>query len=193
MRRERSIEPEYFEALYREKGDPWSFESSPYEAAKYDRTLAVLPSERLGSILEVGCANGVLTARLGPRCDALLAVDVSETALDAARRRCADQPHIRIEKRRLPQEQPDGRFDLVLLSEVAYYWDSEDLARMATRLMRVTKSGGHILLVHWIGETDYPKSGDDAVTTLRDLLGDAVEEQLAERHNRYRLDLWLRR
>ena len=193
MRRERSIEPEYFEGLYREKGDPWSFETSPYEAAKYDRTLAALPSERLGSILEVGCANGVLTARLGQRCDALLAVDVSETALEAARRRCADQPHIRIEKRRLPHEQPEGRFDLVLLSEVAYYWDSADLAHMAAGLMRATGSGGHILLVHWIGETDYPKSGDDAVTGLRDLLGHAVEERIAERHDRYRLDLWRRK
>lgn len=193
MRREHSIEPEYFEALYREKSDPWSFASSPYEAAKYDRTLAALPAERLGSLLEVGCANGVLTARLGKRCEALLAVDVSDTALEAARRRCADQPHIRIEKRQLPQEQPQGCFDLVLLSEVLYYWDSEDLARIAAWLVRATGSGGHILLVHWIGETDYPKSGDDAVTTLRDLLGDAVEEQLAERHNRYRLDLWLRR
>lgn len=193
MRRERSIEPEYFEALYRETGDPWSFETSPYEAAKYDRTLAALPSERLGSILEVGCANGVMTARLGQRCDVLLAVDVSATALEAARRRCADQPHIRIEKRRLPQEQPEGHFDLVLLSEVVYYWDSGDLARMAACLMRVTDSGGHILLVHWIGETDYPKSGDDAVTGLRDLLGDAIEERIAERHDRYRLDLWRRK
>ena len=193
MRRERSIEPEYFETLYREKGDPWSFESSPYEAAKYDTTLAALPAERLGSLLEVGCANGVLTARLGKRCDALLALDVAETALDAARRRCAGQPHIRIEKRQLPQEQPQGCFDLILLSEVLYYWDSEDLARIAAWLMRATSSGGHILLVHWIGETDYPKSGDAAVIELRNLLGDAIEERLAERHERYRLDLWRRR
>jgi SAM-dependent methyltransferase len=193
MRRERSIEPDYFEALYREKGDPWSFESSPYEAAKYDRTLASLPAERLGSLLEVGCANGVLTARLGKRCDALLAVDVSETALETARRRCADQPHIRIEKRQLPQEQPQGCFDLILLSEVLYYWDSEDLARTAAWLIQATGSGGHILLVHWIGETDYPKSGDAAVNELRDLLGDAVGERLTERHECYRLDLWRRR
>jgi SAM-dependent methyltransferase len=143
--------------------------------------------------LEVGYANGVLTARLGKRCDALLAIDVSKTALEAARRRCADQPHVRIERRQLPQQQPQGCFDLVLLSEVLYYWDSEDLARTAASLIQATGSGGHILLVHWIGETDYLKSGDAAVNELRDLLGDAVEERLAERHECYRLDLWRRR
>ena len=97
MRRETSIDPEYFEQLYRDKADPWGFETSPYEQAKYARTLAALPANRF-TALEVGCANGVLTAQLGPRCDALLAVDVSDTALDAARARCADLPHIPVRK-----------------------------------------------------------------------------------------------
>lgn len=192
MRRESSIEPEYFEALYREKGDPWGFETSPYEAAKYARTLRALPPGQIERALEIGCANGVLTAQFGPRCDALLAVDVSETALGAARARCADQPHIRFEQRRLPQEAPDGCFDLILLSEVVYYLDRADVARVAAWLERATRSGGHVLLVHWLGETDYPLSGDEAVIALRAALGAAVTEVHAERHERYRLDLWRR-
>ena len=190
MRRERSIEPAYFEALYQDKGDPWAFETSAYEAAKYDETLAVLPAERFANVLEVGCANGVLTARLGARCDALLAVDVSETALAAARARCADQPNIAIEQRRLPAEAPMGRFDLVLLSEVVYYWDSADIVALAAYLRDAVPSGGHLLLVHWIGETDYPKSGDDAVAELRAALGDLVAIVRSDRHDAYRLDLW---
>jgi SAM-dependent methyltransferase len=190
MRRERSIDPDYFEALYRDKGDPWEFETSAYEAAKYRETLAALPGTRFESVLEVGCANGVLTAMLGPRCDALLAVDVSETALATARARCADQPHIRIEQRRLPAEAPDGTFDLVLLSEVVYYWDSADIARLGDWLRGAVRSGGHVLLVHWIGETDYPKSGDDAVAELRAALEDRVTVERSDRHEAYRLDLW---
>lgn len=193
MRRERSIEPDYFEALYRDKGDPWDFETSGYEHAKYDATLAALPAARIPDALEVGCANGVLTERLGRRCDRLLAVDVSATALAAARRRCADQPNIRFEERRLPQEAPEGRFDLILLSEMVYYLDSADIERLATVLLRATGSGGHLLLVHWLGETDYPKSGDDAVTELADALGDAIVVERADRHDQYRLDLWRRR
>jgi SAM-dependent methyltransferase len=190
MRRERSIDPEYFEALYRDKGDPWEFETSAYEEAKYRETLAALPAPRFASVLEVGCANGVLTAQLGPRCDALLAVDVSKTALEAARARCADQPHIRIEQRRLPADAPQETFDLVLLSEVVYYWDSEDIVRLGDWLRGAVRSGGHVLLVHWIGETDYPKSGDDAVAELDAALADRVSVERSDRHDAYRLDLW---
>ena len=163
MRRDHSIEPEYFETLFRKDRDPWSFETSDYEAAKYKRTLAALPYARLNHVLEVGCANGVLTAQLGHRCDRLLAVDVSETALKAARERCAGQPHIHFERRVLPADAPQGRFDLIVLSEVLYYWDTADLQRMAEFMGRSVPSGGHFLLVHWTGETDYPKSGDEAV------------------------------
>lgn len=192
MRRERSIEPAYFERLYREQGDPWGFETSTYETAKYDDTLAALPRERFADALEVGCANGVLTARLGARCDRLLALDVSDTALAAARARCADQPHVRLERRRLPGEAPGGVFDLILLSEVVYYFDGGDIERLAHYLRRATASGGHLLLVHWTGETDYPRSGDDAVAELLGHLGDAVAVVRAERRAAYRLDLWMR-
>jgi len=193
MRRERSIGPDYFEALYRERSDPWDFETSAYEQAKYEDTLAALPAPRIGDALEVGCANGVLTRRLAARCGRLLAVDVSATALAAARRRCADQPHVRFGKRRLPQEAPDGPFDLILLSEVVYYWDEDDSARLAAWLPRAVRPGGHILLVHWLGETDYPQSGDDAVTGLAERLGDAIAVVRADRREQYRLDLWRRR
>ena len=190
MRREHSIEPAYFEALYKDRGDPWHFETSAYEAAKYDATLAALPSDRFASALEVGCANGVLTTRLAQRCDSLLAVDVSDTALTAARARCGAQSNVRVERRRLPAEAPDGAFDLVLLSEVVYYWDSADISRLADYLRTAVLPGGHILLVHWIGETDYPKSGDDAVAELQVALGEAVTVVRSDRYDAYRLDLW---
>ena len=192
MRRERSIAPDWFEQLFHEQGDPWHFETSAYERAKYDHTLAALPCDRYEAALEVGCANGVLTQRLAPRCADLLAVDVSPTALDAARRRCADQPQVRFEQRRMPADAPDGRFDLVLLSEVIYYWDRDDLARAATYLCEHVREGGDVLLIHWTGDTDYPLSGDEAVDGLKSLLGDHVRPMLAERRERYRLDLWRR-
>lgn len=192
MRRDRSIDSDWFEDLYREHGDPWSFETSPYERAKYDHSLASLPDGQFAWALEVGCANGVLTQRLAPRCRRLLGVDVSATALAQARTRCAALPQVTFEERRLPADAPGGRFDLVLLSEVIYYWDSTDLARMATYLRDALLPGGHVLLVHWTGETDYPKSGDAAVAELLGLLGDTVTVVRAERRDEYRLDLWRR-
>lgn len=197
MRRDASIPPDWFEDLYAREGDPWAFETSPYEAAKYDHTLARLPAlpndARFARALEIGCANGALTERLAPRCDALVAVDVSETALAKTRARLAGQDQVSVERRVLPADWPDGAFDLVLVSEVAYYWDRADLARAADRLRDGLASGGHLLLVHWTGDTDYPLTGDEAVEGLATLLAGVVDPVLAERHERYRLDLWRRR
>lgn len=193
MRRDRSISPEWFEALYRDDGDPWQFETSAYEAAKYDATLAALPRDHYARAFEPGCANGVFTRRLAERCDDLLAVDVSDTALAAARARCSDRPNIRFARLQLPGETPDGCFDLVLLSEIVYYWDRGDLARCARWLADAVAPGGDIMLVHWTGDTDYPLSGDEAVDGLETLLGDAVEPLRRDRHERYRLDIWRRR
>lgn len=158
-----SLQPSYFEKLYAQDADPWQFETSAYETAKYDATLAALPQPRYVSAIEIGCSIGVLTARLAPRCDELLALDVNEPALERARQRCRDVPHVQFEKGQIPQDWPDGRFDLIMLSEVLYYLDKDDLDRLATRVGLSLVPGGTIMMVHWLGETDYPLSGDVAV------------------------------
>jgi len=192
-RRRHSIDADYFEGLYRADGDPWGFATSAYEHAKYDATLAVLGTERSHKALEVGCAIGVLTARLAAVCDRLLAVDVSDTALAAARRRCADLPNVELARISLPAEPLEGPFDLIVLSEVAYYWDDADLSRMGDLLRRMTQPGGRVLLVHWTGETDYPQTADAAVEALALAAGPDFSVALADRAAEYRLDLWRRR
>ena len=118
-----SLPPGYFDDVYRANPDPWGFTTSPYESGKYAATLAALPRPRYANAFEAGCSIGVLTARLAPRCNRLLAIDVSEDALAQARARCAAFPHVRLERRLLPGEFPDadGPFDLILVSEVGYY------------------------------------------------------------------------
>jgi SAM-dependent methyltransferase len=164
MRRTRSIGPGYFEQLYRDKGDPWQFASSPYEQAKYRHSLQALPKDKYASALEVGCSIGVLTRLLAGRCTALLAVDVSETALAEAARRCADAPNVTFARLQIPQDAVDGRFDLIVLSEV----------------------------VHYLAETDYPLSGDDATEAMLACLGTRMQPLLANRRELYRLDVWRR-
>ncbi len=192
MRKSHSLDAAYFDGLYADKPDPWDFESSAYEAAKYDATLAALGSERAERALEVGCSIGILTRRLAPLCDRLVATEVARAALEQAKRRCSDLRNIDFRLVKGADEGFDGTYDLVVLSEVVYYWDDADLDRFAEGLRLALAPGGRVLLVHYTLETDYPKSGDDAVAALRSRLGDIVSEELTRRAEAYRLDLWRR-
>ena len=184
---ERSIPPTYFEEMYARDPDPWRFAQSDYEREKYAATLAALPRARYASALEVGCSIGVLTRQLAGRCDALLSLDVAEAALERARERCSDRDHVRFERRRVPADWPEGSFDLILLSEVVYYLDRDDVRRLAARVDAAASPGCDILLVHWLGETHYPLSGDEAAS----IFIEASAADLVEGHREkdYRLDI----
>jgi predicted TPR repeat methyltransferase len=189
MRPHQSLPPDYFERLFAAERDPWGFETSQYERAKYDATLGALEDRRYRDAFEIGCANGVLTARLARVCTDLLAVDVSASALARAKDRCADAPGVAFAAMNFPAQRPEKTFDLIVMSEVAYYWSDADLAQAADYVRDHLVDGGDLLLVHWIGETDYPQTGDGAVSFLRARLP-TFQVVYAERHAKYRLDLW---
>ena len=156
-----TLKPEYFDDVYAAKDDPWEFTTSDYERAKYADTLAHLPLPQYENGFEVGCSIGVLTAQLAAHCTQLLSVDVSERALEQARTRCASLPNVQIEHLQIPEEKPAGQFDLIVISEVGYYWDRSDLDRAMTLLAAHHAPGGHLLLVHWTPPVhDYPLTGD---------------------------------
>jgi SAM-dependent methyltransferase len=201
-----SLPPSYFERIYADDPDPWSFATNEYEQSKYDVTLAELPRARYRSAFEIGCSIGVLTEQLAARCDAVLAVDVADRALAQARSRCAHLSHVRCERLRVPKAFPDARFDLIVVSEVGYYWSHEDLRRARDLIVEHLEPGGHLMLVHFTNEVeDYPISGDavheaflERADEGADATPDAALRHLRGRRERrgergYRLDLFERR
>jgi predicted TPR repeat methyltransferase len=153
---------EYFEGLYAESKDPWNFEASEYEQNKYARTLAVLGERTFRRALEAGASIGVFTEMLADRCDELLAVDVSERAVAVARRRLSGRGHVKVERRTLPEEMPDGPFDLIVASEVLYYFPREEMLTVLRAFERELAPGGLLLAVHWRRKTEtYPLQGDE--------------------------------
>ncbi len=156
-----SLSPDYFDQVYAANSDPWSFASSEYERGKYLDTLSNLPASHYQDGFEVGCSIGVLTYQLASHCNHLLSVDVSEAALSQARQRCEGLPQVELRCMRIPEEQPDQMFDLMVVSEVAYYWTPEDLQRAMDVLAAHHRVSGHLLLVHWTPAVyDYPQTGD---------------------------------
>jgi predicted TPR repeat methyltransferase len=153
---------EYFEGLYAESKDPWNFEASEYEQNKYARTLAVLGERTFRRALEAGASIGVFTEMLADRCDELLAVDVSERAVAVARRRLSGRGHVKVERRTLPEEMPDGPFDLIVASEVLYYFPREEMLTVLRAFERELAPGGLLLAVHWRRKTGtYQLQGDE--------------------------------
>ena len=184
-----TLKPEYFDALYTADPDPWDFAASPYERAKYTLTLNAMPKPRYRSALEVGCSIGVLTRSLASRCDAVVSIDAAQTPLAEARRRCADLPGVRFEQMFVPDEWPDGVFELVLLSEVIYYLSREDVGRLASRVTRSLSREGSVILVHWTGPTNYPLSGDEAATLFIERIQPTCVLKRGDRYRQFRLDV----
>jgi SAM-dependent methyltransferase len=180
----------HFERQYARDPDPWGFETSTYEKAKYDRTLAALPRDRFRRAFEPGCANGVLTARLAERCDELIATDIVPDAAARARRRVAALGHVTVEARPFPTWWPIGRGDLVVWSEVAYYCSVTGLEVAVDRLDGWLESGGVVIAVHYTGTTDHPLTAHEVHQRLD--RAPFLRQTARHQSGSYELACWMR-
>ena len=157
-----TLDPGHFRERYSASPDPYRLADRWYEARKYALTVALLPRQRYGAAFEPGCSIGVLTTLLAPRCDRLLACDVVPDAVAAARSRAAGLPAVRVEQRVIPGEWPPGSFDLIVWSELLYYFDDADLGQVLGLGIGSLRPGGQILAVHWRHPApDHPRTGDE--------------------------------
>ena len=162
-----------FEDRYRSDPDPWGYETSDYERAKYDATLRACGPGPYSRALELGSSIGVLSALLAPRCRTLVTVDAAPTAVATARRRLAGVRSVRTVLGAIPEAIPDGRCDLVVASEILYYLSPGALAATLTRVSELMDPGGRLVAVHW------RPPGDERPFTA------------AEVHDRLRGEPWL--
>ena len=180
-----------FEDLYRADRDPWQFATSSYEQRRYEITVACLPRARYGVAFEPGCAIGELTRRLADRCDRVIALDAAPTAVDEARQRCRSLGHVDVRLGELPDDWPSERFDLVVLSEIGYYFEPDGLAALRDRAVASLEPGGTLIAVHWRGRSDvHVLSGDTVHACLRD--GRGVDHVGRYEEDLFLLDVWTR-
>ena len=186
-----TLKKEYFEDVYQANDDPWNFETSEYEAEKYETTLNSLPEETYENAFEIGCSIGVLTEMLAERCEKLLATDVSEKALAQAKRRCADLPHVKFKLMKFPEEFPAEKFDLILVSEVGYYLSPADWQTALEKIFDNLQKNGQVALVHWLPYVeDYPQTGDEVHDSFAEFAFGKFKNIKQIRREKYRLDVW---
>jgi SAM-dependent methyltransferase len=159
---------ERFERLYQASPDPWGYRTSNYEQEKYAATLAAIPQQRVRLCLEVGCSIGVFTGLLATRCEHVVAIDFSLSALELARQNLREIRNVDLLCAAFPEDTPAGSWDLVVCSEVLYYLKPPALKDAIGWIEAQLASGTSVIAVSWRG-----------VGRDEPLLGDEVHDQLA--------------
>ena len=181
---------EFFEAKYQGTVDPWNFAGSPYELDRYRTIMAALCHRRYRRAFEPGCSVGVLTEQLATICDEVLAIDFTPTAVLRAQKRCASLGNVTIRCASLTEPSLDG-FELVVLSEIGYYFSPANWRRIMRKLISPMSAGATLLATHWLGvSSDHMMGGNQ----VHDILASnsLLRLEHAERHEAFRLDRWVR-
>jgi len=181
----------HFEARYQADADPWRLEPRWYERRKRALTVAGLQRERYRRAFEPGCALGLLTVILARRCADVIAVDASATAAVAAAQRTEGLPNVTVGRLSVPDEWPQGRFDLILLSELGYYLDRPTMARLRDGAVARLTDDGELLAVHYRPAVEeHILDGDQVHDILRAASG--VRHVLHHVEEHFRMDAFMR-
>ena len=181
----------FFEAKYKERADPWDFSSNAYELRRYDAIISAIAHRRYARAFEPGCSIGVLTERLAAHCDEVYAIDFSPSASAQAQVRCARLPQVEVRCAALPEGTPAKDFDVLVLSEIGYYFTPQDWQRVSAALINPIPRGATVLAAHWLGHSqDHRMSGDEVHEIL--LSHTMLRIEHTERHPNMRLDRLVR-
>ena len=186
----------FFEKMYASKADPWAFETSKYERSRYTAIFEALKHRRYAHAFEPGCAIGVLTEQLATLCDRVDATDISPTAIRRTAERCRNLPNVHTTCGALPALIPDGPFNLIVLSEIGYYFEEPILLDLANSLVDRMATSGTLIAAHWLGTSkDHLLHGDrvhEILATIPGVTLEHSERHPSTQHAGFRLDRWCR-
>jgi len=188
------IDAQHFERMYQASPDPWRVASDWYEQRKRNLLLACLPRERYRHGFEPGCGNGETTLRLLERCDRLCAVDFSDRAVQLCGMRTQGLARGCLDLQALPlpwhwPDVPASGFDLIVVSELAYYLDDAALAHFNRQCLASLAAGGHLVMCHW---RHAAPDRLQPTQTLHHLTGTSPQLQALLTHTEadFHLDIW---
>jgi len=128
--------------------DPWDY-SSTYEETKREHILSLIVPGECPRALELACAEGHFTELLAERVETLVALDISDVALERAASRCSHLTNVQFRRHDLVREPLAGEYDLIVCAEVLYYLGTIDRLRAVLRKMISTLvPDGTLILEH---------------------------------------------
>lgn len=126
-------------------------------ARMYEATERLLHPRNDDTVLDIGCGNGIMLERIAHACDCrLIGTDISEDALEIAKRRLAGT---NVELLRCPADDmplEDATVDKALTVNTIYFW--EELASGFEETARVLKPEGIFIGTHYTNQAleSYP-------------------------------------
>ncbi len=136
---------------FAEANDPWKYETSPLEQARFAAQTELLDQARNGKSflagVEIGCAEGRYTEILAGRCESLLVLDVSITALARTQARMEWSQAVRFGVFDLQHDEIPGTYDLLAATGVLEYFSRRrTLRRIREKLVGALRVGGFLLI-----------------------------------------------
>ncbi len=164
---------QHFDLLFQTNDDPWGYASVWSEQRRHSLLLAMLDMPVYERVFEPGCANAVFTSLLASRAVEVLAWDGSGEAVRASRSRLRGIANVEVSHRSVPEDWPDGQFDLIVLSDFLYYLSEGDIVEVAEKALDSVSEGGFVLSCHWVQIAhDFLTPGGAAVhEVLQEVLG----------------------
>ena len=131
--------------------DPWLFESD-FQRKRIRAMVDFISDRHWHHCLDIGCADGYITSKFVPYCDRITGVDISDYAIEQAKKKFA-HPKIQYfaESARTYEM---GKYDLVILGDVLYCF-SQNLPQavfleIIQKICHHVRKGGGILLTSYL-------------------------------------------
>jgi ubiquinone/menaquinone biosynthesis C-methylase UbiE len=104
----------------------------------------------LGDVLEFGCGTGYFTATIAENSTSLLATDLSESLLEAAKTRLRDHPNVAFQNENCMESsfEPES-FDSVFMANLIHVVENPGNALRESH--RILRGGGRIVIVTFTG------------------------------------------
>lgn len=128
-----------FPELFAEINDPWGYSTSGFEKERFNIIIQLAQSVPHKNILEIGCAEGHLTEKLAKITHNMSAIEISADAIARAKQKTSGVNFINSD---FEKYQPKNKkYDLVVLSEVLYYFKNKDAV-----IKNIKKSGRYLIV-----------------------------------------------
>jgi len=141
----------YVDSEFKDGPDPFHYETSATNHARFLRQRSMLDSARKGlefqNALEIGCAEGHFTEILSELSRSLLVLELSPTALARARTRRAWGAGVSFREWDLKNDAIPGKYELIVVTGVLEYFQRRSTFRkIRSSLVSALEPGGYLLL-----------------------------------------------